>query len=97
MKTITDFIWLQSHTEAFEWIKNAITNDCLLHFYDVAHHLLIECDASKKGLGCILLQCTDKSVADQDILDFSEKEMEEFLKHLTPVTYSSKSLSDAET
>ena len=23
-KTITDFTWLQSHTEAFEWIKNAI-------------------------------------------------------------------------
>ena len=97
MKTNTDFIWIQSHTEAFEWIKNAISNDCLLQFYDVSHPLLVECDASKKGLGCILLQPTDKNVTNQDISDFSEKEMEEFLKHLRPVAYSSKSLSDAET
>ena len=62
VKTNTDFIWLQSHTEAFERINNAISNDCLLQFYDVLHPILIECDASKKGLGCILLQPTDKNV-----------------------------------
>ena len=39
----------------------------------------------------------DKNVTDQDISDFSEKGMEEFLKHLRPAAYSSKSLSDAET
>ena len=39
----------------------------------------------------------DKNVTDQDISDFSEKEMEEFLKHLRLVANSSKSLSDAET
>ena len=74
----TDFIWLQSNTEAFEWIKNAILNDYLLQFYDVSHPLLIECDASKKGLGCILLQPTNKNITDQDISDISEKEMEAF-------------------
>ena len=97
MKTNTDFIWLKSHSEAFERIKNAIPNDSHLQFYDVSCPLLIECDASKKGLGCILLQPTDKNITDQDISDFSEKEMEDFLKHLRPVAYSSKSLSDAET
>ena len=55
VKTSTDFIWLRSHIEAFERIKNVISNDCLLQFYDVSHPLLIECDAFKKGLGCILL------------------------------------------
>ena len=58
---------------------------------------MIDCDASKKGLGCILLQPIDKNITDLDISDFSEKEMEEFLKHLRPIAYSSKSLSDAET
>ena len=43
------------------------------------HTLLNECHASKKGLGCILLQPMDKNITDQDILDFSEKEMEEIL------------------
>ena len=96
-KKNTDIIWLKSHTEAFEWIKIAISNDCLLQFCDVSHPLLIGCDASKNGLGCILLQPMDKNIMDQDISDFSEKEMEEFLKHLRLVAYSSKSLSDAET
>ena len=97
MKINTDFIWVKSHSEAFEMIKNAISDDSLLQFYDFSHPLLIECDASKKGLGCILLQPTDKNITDQDISDFSEKEMEEFLKHVRPVAYSIKSLSDAET
>ena len=74
-----------------------ISNDCPLQFYDVSHPLLIENSASKKGLGCILLQPTDENITDQDISDFSEKEMEEFLKHLRPVAYSSKSHSDADT
>ena len=97
VKTNTDFIWLKSHSEAFERIKNAISNDRRLQLYDVSHPLLTKCDASKKGLGCILLQPMDKNITDQDISDFSEKEMEEFLKHLRPVAYSSKSLSDNET
>ena len=96
MRTNTDFTWLKNHTKAFERIKNAISNDFLLQFYDASHPILIECDASKKGLGCILLQPMDKNVTDQDISDFSKKEMEEFLKHQRPVAYSSKSLSDAE-
>ena len=80
VKTNTDFIWLQSHTEAFEWIKNAISYDCLLQFCDVSCPLLIKWDASMKGLGCIFLQPTDKNVTNQDISDISEKEMEEFFK-----------------
>ena len=78
VKSNTNFIWLNSHTETFERIKNAISNVCLLQFYDVSCPLLIECDASKKGLGCILLQPMDKIITDQDISDFSKKEMEEF-------------------
>ena len=74
-----------------------MSNGCLLQFYDVSHPLLIESDASKKGLGCIILQPMDKNITGKDISDFSEKEMEKFLKHLRPVAYSSKSLSDAET
>ena len=97
MKTKADFIWLKSDTETFERIKNAISNDCLLQLYDVSHPLLIECNAFKKGLGCTLLQPMDRNITDQDISDFSEKEIEEFVKHLRPVAYSNKSISDAET
>ena len=58
---------------------------------------LIECYASMKGLGCVLLQPMDKNVTDYGISNFSEKDMEEFLQHLRPPAYSSKLLSDAET
>ena len=63
-------------------MKCAISGDCLLQFYGASHPLLIECDASKKGVGCVLLQPVDKSITDYDISYFSDKEIEEFLQHL---------------
>ena len=62
VKTNTEFIWLKNHTDAVEQIKKAIANDCLLKFYDILCPLLIECNASKKGLGIILLQPMDKNI-----------------------------------
>ena len=92
-----DFLWLHSHTNAFDKIKCTISEGCLLQFYDTSHPLLIECDTSKKGLGCVLLQHVDKSITSYDISNFSDKEMEEFLQHLRPDAHSGKSVSDAET
>ena len=77
-------------------MKCALSEDCLLQFYNTSCPLLIECDVSKKGLGCIILQPVYKSITNYDILNFSDKEMEEFLQHLRHVAYSRKSLSDAE-
>ena len=74
----TDFLWLQSHTNAFDKIKCAISEDCLLQFYNASHPLLIQCDVSKKGLGCVLLQPVDKNITNYDISNFSDKEMESF-------------------
>ena len=74
----TDFLWLQFHTDTFDNIKYAISEDCLLQFYDTSHPLLIECDASKKSLDCVPLQPVDKRVNNSDVLNFSDKEMEEF-------------------
>ena len=56
--------------------------------------LFLECDTSKKGLGCILLQ-TISEIDEKDIVNTSN--MNEFLSDLKPVAYVSKSLSDAET
>ena len=93
----TNLVWLQSHTNGRDKITCAISEDCLLQFYDVSHPILMECDASKKGLDCVLLQPMDNSITNYDISNFSNKEMEEFLQHLRLVAYSSKSLSDAKT
>ena len=74
----SEFLWLQTHTDAFEKIKCAISDDCFLQFNDVSHPLLIEWDAPKKDLVCILLQPMDKNMTNCDISYFSEKEMDEF-------------------
>ena len=51
VKENTEYIWPQHHTDAFEKIKDAFSQDYLLQFYDVSKPLLIECDVSKKDMG----------------------------------------------
>ena len=62
VKNNSEFLWLQTHTDVFEKIKCAISDDCFLQFYDISHPLLIECDASKNGLTCLLLQPMDNII-----------------------------------
>ena len=94
VKENTEYIWLPYHTDAFEKIKDTVSQDCLLQFYDVSKPLFIECDASKKGLGCILLQPVSE-MDEKNIVNASN--MNDFLSDLKSVAYGSKCLSDAET
>ena len=94
VKENTEYIWLPHHTDAFEKIKDAVSQDCLLQFYDVSKPLFIECYASKKGLGCILLQPVS-GMDEKDIANASN--MSDFLSDLKPVDYVGKYLIDAET
>ena len=94
VKENIEYIWLPHHTNAFERINNAVSQDCLFQFYDISKPLFIECDASKKGLQCILLQ----PVSGMDEKDLAiASNMSDFLSDIHPVAYTSKSLSDAET
>ena len=36
-----------------------VSEDCLIQFYDLQKPLYIECDASKQGIGCVMLQPDD--------------------------------------
>ena len=47
--------------------------------------LFIECDASKKGLGCVLLQPVYE-MGEKDIVNASN--MNDFLSHSKPVAYA---------
>ena len=60
----------------------------------MAKPLFIECDASKKGIGSILLQPVS-GMGEKDITNASN--ISDFPSDLKSVTYASKSLSDAET
>ena len=50
------WLWTNEHDAAFAEVKRLVTSAPILAYYDPSLPLLIQCDASEKGLGCALLQ-----------------------------------------
>lgn len=48
--------WTANHDKAFESLKESLMSSPTLRFFDVKKGATIECDASKDGLGAVLLQ-----------------------------------------
>ena len=61
LKSSSEFVWLKVHDEAFKTLKNAIMKDVMLKYFDSNLPIYIEIDASKKGIGVMMLQ-PDNSV-----------------------------------
>ena len=61
LKSSNEFGWLKVHYEAFKTLKNAIVKDVTLKYFDSNLPIYIETDASKKGIGVVMLQ-PDNSV-----------------------------------
>ena len=71
----------------FGQVKEAICKDITLRFFDADLPLYIEVDASKKGIGAVMLQ------ADKNTKNTSNDSIP---NNLRPVSYASKTLSSAE-
>ena len=84
LKKDTEFIWTPVHQHAFEQIKLHVSNDVKLQFYDSNKPLYIEVDASKKGIGAVMLQ--------QDSVVPNTSKSNEILTNLRPISYASKTL-----
>ena len=56
LKKDSEFFWDQPQTEAFEKIKQGITQSPVLGYYNPNLPLVLEVDASKYGIGCCLMQ-----------------------------------------
>ena len=48
--------WAAKHQAAFEKIKEILSTDRVLRYYDVTKPVVLQTDASSKGLGAVLLQ-----------------------------------------
>ena len=55
-KSGVEWAWKSEQQSAFESIKHAITSLPVLAYFDKTKKHTIQCDASKKGLGAVLLQ-----------------------------------------
>ena len=85
--SVEEFSWLDTHTEAFNKLKTAICKDVTLKYFDLSLPIYIECDASKKGIGVVMLQ------PDSTIENTSKSDVP---NNLHPVFYASKTLTDTE-
>ena len=56
MKKEIEFHWQEKQEKAFQNIKEAVTNQNVIRYYDVKQPVTISTDGSKTGLGAVLLQ-----------------------------------------
>ena len=87
LKSSNEFVWLKVHDEAFKTLKNAITKDVMLKYFDSNLPIYIETDASKKGIGVVMLQ------PDNSVENTSRTEVP---NNLRPVFYATKTLTATE-
>ena len=71
------------HNEAFRKLKSAIVKDMMLKYFDANLPIYIETDASKKGIGEVLMQ-TDPNVQNTSKTSVPN--------NIIPVYYASKTL-----
>ena len=84
LKSSNEFVWLKGHDEAFKTLKNAIVKDVTLKYFDSNLPIYIETDASKKGIGAVMLQ------PDNSVENTSRTEVP---NNLRPVFYAGKAFN----
>ena len=87
MKSSSEFIWTCIHEKAFKQLKEAIAKDVTLQFFNQDLPLYTEVDASKKGIGAVMLQ------PDKNCKNTGNSEIP---NNLRPVAYASKTLTSCE-
>ena len=87
MKKDAEFHWTETHTQAFNQPKEHVSLDISLQFFDCSKPLYIEVDASKQGIGSVMLQ-PDTVVRNTSTGDIPN--------NLRPIVYASKTLSQIE-
>ena len=86
LKSNNEFYWTQVHEKAFNQLKEAIATGVTLQFFNQDFTLYIEVDASKKGIGTVMLQ-PDKNTKNTNNVQIPN--------NLRPVTYASKTLTSS--
>ena len=56
LKKENEFCWMSIHHKAYKKLQSAIVKDMTLKYFDATLPIYIETDASKKGIGVVLVQ-----------------------------------------
>ncbi|CAB4000247.1 retrotransposon-like family member retr-1 [Paramuricea clavata] len=56
LKKDIEFYWSHEQTKAFDEIKEILTQQPVLKFFDPTKPVIVRCDASQNGLGAVLIQ-----------------------------------------
>lgn len=56
VKNNREFVWEQTYTKILKALTAKLKDNTTLQYFDPQKEIVIECDASQKGLGACLLQ-----------------------------------------
>jgi len=56
LKKEKKFVWTESCERSFQELKQRLTTASVLTLLDIHRDFVIYCDASRQGLGCVLMQ-----------------------------------------
>ena len=87
LKKDAEFIWTDTHTVAFNCLKEHVSNDVKLQFFDSSKPLFIKVDVSKRGIGAAMMQ------SNPIVQNTSTCEIPNTFR---PISYASKTLSETE-
>ena len=88
LKSDVTFSWSKSQEKAFDKIKNILSAEPVLTYYDVAKPVTISCDASQSGLGALLLQDTKPVAYASRALTDAETRYAQIEKELLAVVFA---------
>lgn len=90
LKKNVDWIWTEVHEKAFNLIKEKISQAPILQNFNPSLDIEIQCDASKGGLGCCLLQMGKPVCFASRNLTASEQYFSQIEKELLSVVWATK-------
>ena len=99
LRTLTkkngDFIWIGDCEKVFEILKNILTSDSCIQYFDEKKPVILYFDASPVGISAVLLQQIDRK--DPNVIAYSSRSLSDPEKHysqiereLLSVTYACK-------
>lgn len=88
VKSKTEFMWHHEQENSFSELKRLCSQQPVLAFYDVNKPVEIQCDASKDGLGAVLIQAGRPVAYSSRSLSDTEKRYAQIEKEMLSIVHA---------